>query len=587
MKSKSKWFRGDLLPLLLLVTLQPLISVGCKVAVSLGQYSWFPDGEFQYDFFMYGKSIAFLALVLWMLVMLTDRVLIRGKKLHHGKYFIPLYIYAILVVLSTVLSADKTLSLKGMWQQYESVWVLLGYVVTVFYSVQVIESMEDVKVILYALLCGAACQGMIGLSQFAGKDFFASALGKVLMTLGLGSYAKDNLQFLYAGNGSSTVYMAAYTPNYAGVYLAMVLPVVFLFAIKEKNRIRKITEIVLCVILAVCLYGSGSKTGILVCGILLLAAAFMFCIKKIRGNQKWICAGICLVLLCVGIKGYDMAQNQALSDGLKSMTEKEQYDLQAMEPGDTGVTLQYKGHELELVPELTEWGQMLQGIEDGKTTLTANWDDTTESFRFQDTLYSELAFDTYTQGNVQYITVQYLDVDWIFYKEDYAEKYVFLNQYQKADEIKNAPAVLKGHEKMLSGRGYIWGRTIPLLKKCILWGSGPDTFAAVFPQSDYVMKANTGLGMYQQLPTKAHSMYLQTALQTGILSLICLLIFWGQYLFLWIRNHKKEKKGWLRLVILAAVVSFWLMGLLNDSNLAVSPVFWCLLGMGYAVETGL
>ena len=27
------------------------------------------------------------------------------------------------------------------------------------------------------------------------------------------------------------------------------------------------------------------------------------------------------------------------------------------------------------------------------------------------------------------------------------------------------------------------------------------------------------------------------------------------------------------------------MGLANDSNLAVSPLFWCILGMGIAMET--
>ena len=119
---------------------------------------------------------------------------------------------------------------------------------------------------------------------------------------------------------------------------------------------------------------------------------------------------------------------------------------------------------------------------------------------------------------------------WNFYKEDGAARYVFVNQYGKLDEIQNAPAVFKGHERSLSGRGYIWGRTIPLLKKSLLWGSGPDTFTVKFPQTDYVMKVNTGLNMYQQLPTKAHSMYLQSALQTGILSGICLLMFFLHYI---------------------------------------------------------
>lgn len=85
------------------------------------------------------------------------------------------------------------------------------------------------------------------------------------------------------------------------------------------------------------------------------------------------------------------------------------------------------------------------------------------------------------------------DITWNFFKEPGGEKYFYLNQYGKSDEIQNAAAVLKGYERAFSGRGYIWGRTIPLIAKHLLWGSGPDTFAAEFPQTDYVMKANTSL----------------------------------------------------------------------------------------------
>ena len=33
------------------------------------------------------------------------------------------------------------------------------------------------------------------------------------------------------------------------------------------------------------------------------------------------------------------------------------------------------------------------------------------------------------------------------------------------------------------------------------------------------------------------------------------------------------------------VTGFLLMGIMNDSNLAAAPVFWCLLGTGIAMET--
>lgn len=101
----------------------------------------------------------------------------------------------------------------------------------------------------------------------------------------------------------------------------------------------------------------------------------------------------------------------------------------------------------------------------------------------------------------------------------------------------------------------LWSVLFGILLIC-LWGSGPDTFAAEFPQTDYVMKANTGAGMYQQLPTKANSLYLQTALQTGVLSLLCLMLFWGRYLFCFIKtffSNENKAAGRIKLAVFLGI----------------------------------
>ena len=166
MKNKTNKISWDLLPLLMVTAALPLVAMGRKVSVSLGKYSWFADGNYQYDFFMYAKSIVFLILVAWMLIVLIDRGLIRGIKLKHWKLFIPLYIYGLMVLISTVFSADRELSLKGMWQQYESVWILLGYLITAFYCVQVVQSLQDIRILCISVAVGAAVQGILGISQF-------------------------------------------------------------------------------------------------------------------------------------------------------------------------------------------------------------------------------------------------------------------------------------------------------------------------------------------------------------------------------------------------------------------------------------
>ena len=584
---KTKKIPWDLLPLIMALAVLPLVAMGRKVSVTLGKYSWFADGNFQYDFFMYAKSIVFLVLVAWMLVMLFDRVLIRGIRLKHWKLFIPLYIYGFLTILSTVFSADRDLSLKGMWQQYESVWVLLGYLVTVFYCVQVVQSIKDIRILCVSMAVGAAVQGVIGLTQFVRKDFFSSGIGKAFLTLGMDSSVQDTLRFTYEENSRSSVYMASYTPNYAGMYLVLILPLFCVMTVRAKKLAGKISGMILIAVMLVCLYGSGSKAGFLVCGFLVLLAT-VFMTQKDNAKKRWISVGICF-LAVTGISfGYDQLSNHALSNALTKTGQKQSYNLEEINTEADGVSLKYKGNSLKLIPEKTEMGQTLKAqVNEGKMQ-DAFWNGENQCFIFNDEGFGELTFDAYRYNNAQYLAIYDGKMTWDFYKEDSASGYVFMNQYGKIDEIKNAPAVLKGYERILSGRGYIWGRTIPLLSGTVLWGSGPDTFIMKFPQTDYVMKANTALSMYQQLPTKAHSMYLQSALQTGVLSVICLLIFFLHYMVTALRNRKTEtnkEKSIFRTGILLSVMGFLIMGLTNDSNLAVSPMFWCILGMGIAMET--
>lgn len=587
MKNKTKKISWDLLPLIVMMAVLPLVAIGRKVPVTLGKYSWFADGNFQYDFFMYAKSIVFLAIVVWMLVMLVDRVLLRRIGLKHWKLFIPLYVYGVLTILSTILSADRDLSLKGMWQQYESVWVLLGYLVTVFYCVQVAQSIKDIRILCVSLAAGAAGQGILGLSQFIGKDFFSSGIGKALLTVGMDDSAKKALQFVYEGNGKSSVYMASYTPNYAGMYLVLILPLLFVLVRQSRKTGWKLACMILIAVLLVCLYGSGSKAGFLVCG-LLAVLAVIFMIQKNNVKKRWLSVGICFLAVMGLVAVYDQISDHALSNALMQTVQKQTYDREEINTEADGVSLKYRGNDLKLIPEKTEAGQILSAKVNSGEIQTALWNGKNQCFVFKDDRFGELKFDAYRYNNAQYLVIYDGEMTWDFYKEDSAAGYVFMNQYGKLDEIRNAPAVFKGYERALSGRGYIWGRTIPLLKEHLLLGSGPDTFIMEFPQTDYVMKVNTGLNMYQQLPGKAHSMYLQSALQTGVLSMLCILAFFIQYIVMALRNRKTEinkKRAIFRTGIFLSVIGFLIMGLVNDSNLAVSPVFWCILGMGIAMES--
>jgi len=146
--------------------------------------------------------------------------------------------------------------------------------------------------------------------------------------------------------------------------------------------------------------------------------------------------------------------------------------------------------------------------------------------------------------------------------------------------------LFSGYERYASGRGYIWSRTIPLLKKYIVFGSGADTFVMAFPQQDYVNLYN--YGFKGELLTKPHNLYLQIGVQTGVLSLIAFIVFYAMYfissLRLYIKGRFKSYYAQVGAAILAASVSYIVLGLANDSSLTVAPVFWALIGLGITVN---
>ena len=142
-----------------------------------------------------------------------------------------------------------------------------------------------------------------------------------------------------------------------------------------------------------------------------------------------------------------------------------------------------------------------------------------------------------------------------------------------------------GRETFFSSRGYIWSRSIPLLKHTFLLGHGPDNFIFHFPQHDGLGKF---LYLYDQnmLVDKPHNIYLQIGINFGLASLLLFLLFWSTYLIKSFRQYNGLKNlsasQSIGMACMVAVIGYLVSGLVYDSNVSVSPVFWGLLGLGTA-----
>lgn len=166
------------------------------------------------------------------------------------------------------------------------------------------------------------------------------------------------------------------------------------------------------------------------------------------------------------------------------------------------------------------------------------------------------------------------------------EGFQILNHNGQPTGIVNAEAFgFKGRERFASGRGYIWSRTIPMLKKAILVGYGPDTFVAHFPHFDCVERMKHW-GTMQIIMEKPHNMFLQIGVNSGVISLFVVILFFLGYVLncfqlYWNCSFNSLSKIF-GFAVFIGFLAYCAAGFFNDSLNSVAPVFWSLLGTGLA-----
>jgi O-antigen ligase len=161
----------------------------------------------------------------------------------------------------------------------------------------------------------------------------------------------------------------------------------------------------------------------------------------------------------------------------------------------------------------------------------------------------------------------------------------FIDPRGKAVDLPVESWGFAGQETMFSSRAYIWSRSIPLLKETLALGHGPDTFFIYFPQYDMVGKWRF-LHSSSILVDKPHNLYLQLAINTGVISLLAFLSLVFYYLYSSWRLYRKAVFNSIYEVTgisaSVAVIGYLISAFTYDSTVSVAPVFWGILGIGIA-----
>lgn len=162
------------------------------------------------------------------------------------------------------------------------------------------------------------------------------------------------------------------------------------------------------------------------------------------------------------------------------------------------------------------------------------------------------------------------------------------NERQHRPDSANEFAIEKQIGTASSGRIYIWGKTVQLIKERPLLGYGPDTLAYYFPQGDPMRTRHLNV---TELVDKPHNMYLGVAFGSGVIALGALFILILLHFYNTLRGLLKGKLTGGSIYLQAALFTFWctflIQFLFNDSLVTTSPVFWTLFGIGVSLNNGM
>ena len=566
----------------------------------MNQFFWSNGESNLTDFFSYYKMVAILVCAAVALIFLLYRLFIQAFYIKKSYAYIPMILYIVLVLLSYFYSDYKLFALWGWNDRFEGTLPLLGYMVLLFFVINTVNSEKNVKWLVYVLAAVSTLLGLLGLTQALNHDFFRTAIGKKLITPSWFWDQLDSLNFTFQ---NKEIYQTVYNINYVSFYLTLLLPLFGLLFIhsvmrgKNESLYKKLLWGALFALTLFNLIGSASSSGLMGMACVVILALIVLN-KNILVWKKPVII-LLLITLAVGGVSYQRWASELSSavDGVTGVQTENQikehkvyHKLDYMETIKNDVKIGYNGEALIFTTYPDDPASITIKDSEGNLIGLTAVENSENTFRIDDERYDWISVSpAIDENDNHYITIRTDEHDWPFLISDAGIKY--LNGVKKLVDLVKVPAVgWENNQSFGTGRGYIWSRTIPMLKDTVILGHGADTYCIAYPHNDYVGKYNSGsfTSIMNIVVDKPHNMYFGYMIGTGIISVIALLILWGIYLvqsfIIYRKRNYSDFLSYAGAGIFLGIFGFLVSALVNDSSVSVMPMFYGLLGTGIAIN---
>lgn len=594
MESIRNYFKDKpvfFIPISIILTIVPLI-VRVKFIVLDEDTTPLYGNSAQTDLFSQEKAsfLLFFSVMLIIISLIFFKKIFKKKDKIVNLVLIATAIFWMFTLFSAIFSQHKSYAFGGAFDRAEGIITITCYMVLLIYSIYAFQTTSNYKYMLIPIIILVVVESFLGVFQYIGNDLINSKLGLLLVTGDI----NNHLTLTYA---KGKLYGTLYHYDYVGSFVAIILPLLAILTIFEKKVIYKISLGISSLLGLWLLFGSSSRAGLVGIAFSFIFAVVLFG-RPLLKNWKPILIGLAaLLVLSVGLNSLTKGAIFERVPSLFADAANIFKDTSNSSPSDSTPIkdIEYvNGHS-----EVTLKNEMLKiSFENNNYVFknskdeVVNYTDNNRVITTNDPNFKNISF-IYTKNSGRkagFITLK-LDNNPIFMFSLGHDNTVHLIDPKTNQDINLAhPEVTKfliGKERLGSSRGYIWSRSIPLIKNNLILGSGPDTFPFQFPQNDFIGKYYA-YDTPNMLIDKPHNLYLQIALDYGFIALIAFLAIMFIYIFDCIKSYA-FKDSYTHSEILGVanslgIIGYLFAGFFNDSIISVAPIFWIIFGTGIAIN---
>ncbi len=595
-----------LIPLLLALFCVPLIVREHVYDAGLQNYPWYPDRYEELDLFHYWKGVVLVILAAVMLVcfaVLSVRALVNRKNraertfsIRQDYWLFLLFGFALLQLLSTLLSPYREAGFQGAYDSFQTIQVRLAYCVVLFYAYYIVRNDSDLRFVRGVLFALFAVIGLLGSFQALGLDFFDSTFARNFMFSDEHTSWRETMNLHSRLLSVNKTYLAQGHSNHAAHFLSMIVPLSACMIFAYKKVLNRVLWSVVTVLLFVSALGTGNRTLLLILIFVMLLGACFFR----SGLRKHLAVALTVFAIVIVGVGACYWNVERVKDESPVFGEQNTLDEVTMEADH--VRFVYNGTPLLVSFTEDETVGLQYTFLDENGTVLESYLNENALVRLRDERFDGLLFMQYrANGDTEHPfygaalvpdddsfltnSTARLDVSFLFKRTD--SGYVFIAPTGKPAELVETPSAFPSAlNRIASRRGYIWSKSIPLIKDHLLLGAGAESFIYVYPNNDYLGRFNTD--NTTTIITRPHNLYLQTAIQYGVVALVLFLGVLLIYLFCSFRLYWHADLQNTRQVfgigLMLGVVGYAAVAMLTDSVASVAPLFWILLGIGFAVN---